>query len=121
MGKSKAKPNYRRTVLRLPDFTNGSFWESQDSSERLFLSSRSFFGHTGGMCGRYRLSRRKQIIEDHFATDPDEVVWAPRYNIAPTQFVPVSDRILRVTVANCPCFAGVSSPRGRAICRKPHR
>jgi putative SOS response-associated peptidase YedK len=45
--------------------------------------------HTLPMCGRYRLSRRKQIIEDHFATDPDEVVWAPRYNIAPTQFVAV--------------------------------
>ena len=42
------------------------------------------------MCGRYRLSRRKQIIEEHFGTDSDEVVWAPRYNIiAPTQFVPV--------------------------------
>jgi len=41
------------------------------------------------MCGRYRLSRRKQIIEDHFATDPEEVVWAPRYNIAPTQFAPI--------------------------------
>jgi hypothetical protein len=41
------------------------------------------------MCGRYRLSRRKQILEEHFGTDSDEVVWAPRYNIAPTQFVPV--------------------------------
>jgi putative SOS response-associated peptidase YedK len=41
------------------------------------------------MCGRYRLWRRKQIIEEHFAADADEVAWAPRYNIAPTQFVPV--------------------------------
>jgi putative SOS response-associated peptidase YedK len=41
------------------------------------------------MCGRYRLSRRKQIIEEHFAADSDEAAWVPRYNIAPTQFVPV--------------------------------
>lgn len=40
------------------------------------------------MCGRYRLSRRKQIIEERFdvASDDD---WIPRYNIAPTQPVPV--------------------------------
>lgn len=40
------------------------------------------------MCGRYRLSRRKQIIAEHFdaAFDDD---WIPRYNIAPTQPVPV--------------------------------
>jgi putative SOS response-associated peptidase YedK len=41
------------------------------------------------MCGRYRLSRRKQIIKEHF----DTVGWQddlnPRYNIAPTQLVPV--------------------------------
>jgi putative SOS response-associated peptidase YedK len=41
------------------------------------------------MCGRYRLSRRKQIVEEHFDTISDEPEWAPRYNIAPTQPVPV--------------------------------
>jgi putative SOS response-associated peptidase YedK len=41
------------------------------------------------MCGRYRLSRRKQLLEEHFATDPWEGEWDPRYNIAPTQPVPV--------------------------------
>ena len=41
------------------------------------------------MCGRYRLSRRKQIIEEHFDCGSDEPDWAPRYNIAPTQPVPV--------------------------------
>jgi putative SOS response-associated peptidase YedK len=41
------------------------------------------------MCGRYRLSRRKQIIEDHFDCDPWDEDWNPRYNIAPTQPVPV--------------------------------
>ena len=40
------------------------------------------------MCGRYRLSRRKQFIADHFdATGEDD--WEPRYNIAPTQPVPI--------------------------------
>jgi putative SOS response-associated peptidase YedK len=41
------------------------------------------------MCGRYRLSRRKQIIEEHFDTSPWDADWEPRYNIAPTQPVPV--------------------------------
>jgi putative SOS response-associated peptidase YedK len=40
------------------------------------------------MCGRYRLSRRKQIIEEHFNTAPWDDDWSPRYNIAPTQPVP---------------------------------
>jgi putative SOS response-associated peptidase YedK len=41
------------------------------------------------MCGRYRLSRRKQIIEEHFDSVSGEENWNPRYNIAPTQPVPV--------------------------------
>ena len=41
------------------------------------------------MCGRYRLSRRKQIIEEYFETSPWDDEWEPRYNIAPTQPVPV--------------------------------
>lgn len=41
------------------------------------------------MCGRYRLSRRKQIIEEHFGSEPWDDDWNPRYNIAPTQAVPV--------------------------------
>jgi putative SOS response-associated peptidase YedK len=40
------------------------------------------------MCGRYRLSRRKQILEEHFDSDFAED-WSPRYNVAPTQPVPV--------------------------------
>jgi putative SOS response-associated peptidase YedK len=42
------------------------------------------------MCGRYRLSRRKQVVEEYFES-PSEVSeeedWSPRYNIAPTQEV----------------------------------
>ena len=40
------------------------------------------------MCGRYRLSRRKQLVEEYFAASGvDE--WSPRFNVAPTQPVPV--------------------------------
>jgi putative SOS response-associated peptidase YedK len=41
------------------------------------------------MCGRYRLSRRKQIVEEYFDSGPSDDDWSPRYNIAPTQPVPV--------------------------------
>ena len=41
------------------------------------------------MCGRYRLSRRKQIIEEYFETAHWQDDWSPRYNIAPAQPVPV--------------------------------
>ena len=41
------------------------------------------------MCGRYRLSRRKQILEEHFDSVSGTEDWNPRYNIAPTQPVPV--------------------------------
>jgi putative SOS response-associated peptidase YedK len=29
------------------------------------------------------------MLEEHFATISDDADWSPRYNIAPTQFVPV--------------------------------
>jgi putative SOS response-associated peptidase YedK len=41
------------------------------------------------MCGRYRLSRRKQIIEEHFDAVSGDEEWSPRYNIAPTQPIPI--------------------------------
>ena len=37
------------------------------------------------MCGRYRLSRRKEILAEQFDTDFDDLDWEPHYNIAPTQ------------------------------------
>src|ERR1700751_6381274 len=40
------------------------------------------------MCGRYRLARRKQLVEEYFDSSRDED-WNPRYNIAPTQPIPV--------------------------------
>ncbi len=43
------------------------------------------------MCGRYRLTRSKQVVEAHFdaVSAEHEPDWPPRYNIAPTQPVPV--------------------------------
>jgi putative SOS response-associated peptidase YedK len=41
------------------------------------------------MCGRYRLSQRKQLVEEYFDTADWQDDWSPRYNIAPTQSVPV--------------------------------
>ena len=40
------------------------------------------------MCGRYRLSRSKELLAEHFDVEPDDD-WEPRYNIAPTQNIPV--------------------------------
>jgi putative SOS response-associated peptidase YedK len=41
------------------------------------------------MCGRYRASKRKQILAEHFNATPDDEEWSPHYNVAPTQPVPV--------------------------------
>jgi putative SOS response-associated peptidase YedK len=40
------------------------------------------------MCGRYRLTAKERYLRDHFGVDAD-LTWAPRWNIAPTQPVPV--------------------------------
>src|ERR1700691_1285717 len=45
--------------------------------------------HNLPMCGRYRLSRRKPLVEEYFDSVPWDDDWDPRYNIAPTQPVPV--------------------------------
>jgi len=45
--------------------------------------------HNLPMCGRYRLSRRKQIIEEYFDCNQWDDDWSPRYNIAPTQPIPL--------------------------------
>ena len=44
------------------------------------------------MCGRYKLSRRKQIVEEYFDTASADDDWTPRFNIAPTQPIPVIRR-----------------------------
>jgi putative SOS response-associated peptidase YedK len=40
------------------------------------------------VCGRYRLVRKKEILAEVFDAS-DDVDWAPRYNVAPGQDVPV--------------------------------
>ena len=40
------------------------------------------------MCGRYRLSRRAEVLATYYA-EYEGVDWDARYNIAPTQSVPV--------------------------------
>jgi putative SOS response-associated peptidase YedK len=57
----------------------------------LRFTPRSPFGicHNLRMCGRYRLSRRKQLVEEHFDAVSAEEDWNPRYNIAPTQPIPI--------------------------------
>ena len=41
------------------------------------------------MCGRYRLSRRAEILASYFYAEYEGMDWEARYNIAPTQMVPV--------------------------------
>jgi putative SOS response-associated peptidase YedK len=40
------------------------------------------------MCGRYRLTAKERYLREHFALDQDPS-WAPRWNIAPSQPVPI--------------------------------
>ena len=40
------------------------------------------------MCGRYRLTAKERYLRDHFGLDED-FSWTPRWNIAPTQQVPI--------------------------------
>jgi hypothetical protein len=46
------------------------------------------FPYTLSMCGRYRLARKKQILAEFFDVGND-FDWSPRYNVAPSQSVPV--------------------------------
>ena len=75
------------------------------------------------MCGRYRLSRRKQVVEEYFEAASGEEEWAPRYNIAPTQPVPVirqdpkepAPRLSLVRWGLIPSWAKDSSAAARMI------
>ena len=75
------------------------------------------------MCGRYRLSRRKEILTQHFGADFAGMDREPRYNIAPTQSVPVvrrdrEDATLRACVMRwglIPSWAGDPTIGARTI------
>jgi hypothetical protein len=71
------------------------------------------------MCGRYRLSRRKQLVEEYFDAVSSEEEWNPRYNIAPTQPVPVIRQNSSGTVRHlCSSNAPICEPRENARPRK---
>jgi putative SOS response-associated peptidase YedK len=44
------------------------------------------------MCGRHRLSRRAEVLASYFSAEYEGMEWEARYNIAPTQTVPVIRR-----------------------------
>ncbi len=67
--------------------TNG--WGASIRSSKNPLGNQLQFR---SVCGRYRLSRRKEILAEHFGADVSGLEWEPRYNIAPTQPVPVIRR-----------------------------
>jgi putative SOS response-associated peptidase YedK len=71
------------------------------------------------MCGRYRLSRRNQIIEEYFDSPSDEQDWVPRYNIAPTQTVPVIRQHPKEPVRELSLMKWDSSHHGQKISRWP--
>jgi putative SOS response-associated peptidase YedK len=39
------------------------------------------------MCGRYRLTAKERWLSAYFNLDPEDVAWAARWNVAPTQEV----------------------------------
>jgi putative SOS response-associated peptidase YedK len=41
------------------------------------------------MCGRFRLSRRKQLVEEYFDCSSDEPDWNPHHDVAASQPVAV--------------------------------
>ena len=47
--------------------------------------------YTGRMCGRFRLAKKKEILEEAFGVEElaDDWEWSPHYNVAPTQNVAV--------------------------------
>ena len=49
------------------------------------MTSSPEFAIINPMCGRYRLSRRKQLVDEYFGTVSGDDNWIPRYNIAPSQ------------------------------------
>ena len=62
---------------------------SPNADERQISTNAPFCAIIHRVCGRYRLSRRKQILPEHFDATPFNDDWEPRYNIAPSQLVPV--------------------------------
>ncbi len=81
------------------------------TKNRLKLESSIIFT----ICGRYRLSRRKQLVEGYFDTVPNDDEWSPRYNVEPTQPVATIRQHHENPSANCRYCDGDSSPLARKI------
>jgi putative SOS response-associated peptidase YedK len=67
------------------------------------------------MCGRYKLSRRKQVIEEYFDGVSDEPDWSPRYNVASTQPVPVIRQNPKEPVRELSLMRWGSFPHGQRM------
>jgi putative SOS response-associated peptidase YedK len=73
------------------------------------------------MCGRYRLSKRKQLVEEHFDVPPDDAYiddWIPRYNIAPTQPLPVIRQNPKKPIREMSHALGIDSDVGERCVRR---
>lgn len=53
------------------------------------------------MCGRYTLHHRPEEIAERFDVEPIEELLAPRYNIAPSQIIPVIRQAQSREMAGC--------------------
>jgi putative SOS response-associated peptidase YedK len=53
------------------------------------------------MCGRYTLHHEPEEIEERFGVEPDLELLAPRYNIAPSQIIPVIHRTGSKEMVGC--------------------
>jgi Uncharacterized conserved protein len=51
------------------------------------------------MCGRYRLTRHREVVEEHFGVEIEGEM-SPRYNIAPTQPVATVGKLRTVRNGN---------------------
>jgi putative SOS response-associated peptidase YedK len=71
------------------------------------------------MCGRYRLSRRKQLVEEYFDSAPWDDDWNPRYNIAPTQPVPVIRQHPKEPVRQISTMRWMINARSETAAAKP--
>lgn len=66
------------------------------------------------MCGRYRLSRRKQLVEEYFLAVSEEYEWSPRYS---------GNLSIKATLAPAPQSRSslvVSSAESRGTLRSKH-
>ena len=74
------------------------------------------------MCGRHRLSRRAEVLASYFSAEYEGMEWEARYNIAPTQTVPVIRRDAKEPVRRASlmrCGLGSHETRSETAAEKP--